>query len=86
MLSKLPEAAIRCALRIRAILVRGLYRMVATIKGVRRLQPFSSFVAVRRTMFYSYRSAFIGSTREALRAGIRAASMAIAINEGTTSK
>jgi hypothetical protein len=35
---------------------------------------------------YSYRSAFIGSTREALRAGIRAASIAIAINDGTTSK
>ena len=35
---------------------------------------------------YSDRSAFIGSTREALRAGIRAASIAIAINDGTTSK
>lgn len=35
---------------------------------------------------YSYRRASIGSTREALSAGIKAANMAIAISDGTTNK
>ena len=79
-LSQLPEATIRVPQQASApYSYTGFdqrqsgaapHRRVATSKkGVRRLQAFSSFIMIHRTMVYSYLRASIGLMRDAFIAG-----------------